>query len=432
MTAPFAGPDSRAVEIATAFWERMGNLPDPGWRVFAGPPHKAPSDHLFLSDHEGTPLDRSGHLGAALRRDTGWIHVGLSDRSGQIFSQGRVGRRRSFARTVGAAMQVVGPLAVVASHSSPDPASGGSEVARPQAIVADITGSAWFAHRLGRAAVTYREWACARIAAPDATTRRLRVTSAWQTGDSRFWADPCVVVHADRVWLFMEELDRTTGRGRIVVAEFRDGHLRDPRIVLANEHHLSFPQVMWRDGRWLATVETCSAHNPVYEFDEIGAPWRPYAGLPALPAHTADPVLDLDRGILMGSDALTDGDSVLVSYRLDGSGWQPVPEYTRVDVAWSRGGGTWDRDRAVRTVQDCAGTYGLRIGWTDATDPDGHLASWGAPDLSDSTDTRSGIHTMTWDSDQQHVWIDGWRRRFSLLGWRTRLVEISHLRRCQG
>lgn len=432
MTPPFVGTDEAAVALATAFWSRMGDLPDPGWQVFLGPPEQAGPQQVILTDVVGCPLRRSALLAYALRRNIGWIDIALTDGSGQILSTGRIGRRRSVARTIAAARMVAGPLAVAALRRDPTPAAPAASASAGRMLLAGIAGGAWFAHRLSRASVTYREWACASITPPQPDHASLRLASAWQTGDSAFWADPFVLRHDDRTWLFMEELDRRTGLGHIIAAEYAAGSLRDPRVVLASDHHLSFPQITRGQGKWLATVETCARHNPVYEFDAIGAPWRPSSDLPALPPHTADPVLDLERGLLVGTDAATDPDSVLIHYRLQDGAWHPDPQTVHVDIQWSRGGGTLDRQRGVRAVQDCSGTYGAALGWTDSEDPSRHLASWGAGDLTDSPTRWSGIHTMTWDPDRSAVWIDAWRRRFSPRGAWYRTRELSHVMSCQG
>lgn len=410
----------------------MGDLPDPGWEVFLGPADRATAGQLILTDGQGCPLSQSRLLARALRRNLTWIDVSLSDSSGQVYSTGRIGRRRSMARTVDAAECVAGPLAVMAAHSQPTGA-GPAATASPTGLAfADLAGTGWFAQRLARAAVTYRQWACASIAAPRGDSESLELTSPWQGGPSQFWADPFVLTHQGRTWLFMEQLSRVTGRGDIVLAEASEGQLRNPRTVLANDHHLSFPQVTRHQDRWLATVETCAAHNPVYEFDAVGDPWRPCEDFPALPPHTADAVLDFSSGRLVGTDSQTDGDSVLVSYQLDGQTWTPIPAATRVDAVWSRGGGTLDPVRSIRTVQDCTGTYGVQVGWTDSGDPGRHLAMWGPSALTGSSVRQSGIHTMSWDQDQTSIWIDGWRRRFSVLGWQYRRTELSHVKNCQG
>ena len=432
MSGPFLGPDTAAVARARSFWARMGDPPHPGWEVFLGPSERATSGQLILTDGQGCPLQQSKLLARALRRNVTWIDVALADKSGQVYSTGRIGRRRSLARTIDAARRVAAPLAVIASQRQPTGAAPTAPASSTELAFADLAGCGWFARRLTRAAVTYRQWACASIATPDPSSESLELTSAWHGGPSQFWADPFVLTHEGRTWLFMEQLSRVTGRGDIVMAEVLEGQLRDPRTVLANEHHLSFPQITRHQDRWLATVETCADHNPVYEFAELGDPWRPSADFPALPPQTADAVLDFESGVLVGTDAKTDGDSVLVTYRLDGRTWIPNPAATRVDAVWSRGGGTLDRGRSIRAVQNCTGTYGVQVGWTDSSDPDRHLAMWGPSALIGSSVRQSGIHTMSWNEPQTAVWIDGWRRRFSLLGWRYRRTELSHVNQCQG
>lgn len=432
MTTPFHGPDRDAVELAADFWTRMEMSCDPDWRVFLGPPDQARGSDLILTDADAVPLAQSSRLVSALRRNSGAIGVGLADRSGQLHSTGTVATRRSIARSVAAAARVAGPLAVAAAHGHHTAGMQFTPASTAQVRSADLAATGWFSLRLARAALTYREWACATITIPDADSPLLHLAGPWLNGQDRFWADPFVLTEDGRTWLFMEELDRATGRGRIVAAEHADGQLRQVRAVLADAHHLSFPQVCRQNGRWLATVETCAAHNPVYEFDALGDPWRPCPDFPALPAHTADAVLDFATGDLVGTDATTDGFSVLVRYTLRDDRWVPVPSAVRVDVAWSRGGGTVDLARDVRVVQDCTGTYGVALGWTSASDPDRRLARWTARDLSSRTGRWRGIHSMTWDGEQESVWIDGWRRRISPLGWRHRLTEQSHFKVCQG
>lgn len=428
MTDLFTGPDD-ACARAQDFWGRIGMSTDPGWQVQLGSDPTA--GQLRLTDLRGVALHRSSAVLQSLRRNSGYVGIALSDDSGYLRSTGVVGTRRSVARTVAAARQVAGPLAVMAA-CQPRRIPAPNVAAAPWRMrSADLAASAWFGLRLSRAALTYRHWACAPVSDPVQSQGRLQLTGSWQCGDSGFWADPFVLTSSGRTWLFMEELDRSTGRGHIVVADVVDGELRDVRTVLANEHHLSFPQVTQHEGRWLATVETCARHNPVYEFEAPGQPWREAPDLPALPAHTADAVVDFAAGTLVGTDAATDGDSVLVRYNLTDRRWIPDPLSLRVDNRWSRGGGTLDPERNVRIVQDCAGTYGVALGWTAADDPDRHMAKWTAADIKQPEDWR-GVHTMTWDAEQSQVWIDGWRRRPSPWGWKHRLAEQQHLKSCQG
>lgn len=427
MTGRFTGPGA---DVADQFWTRMGMASDPDWRVHLDAVERARPGDLFLTDTSGVPLEHSRAVSKALQHNTGRLGVALSDSGGKLYAKGVVGTRRTAGRTVAAARLVAGPLAVMAAQREatatvPDAPAGG---ARRRA--ADLAASGWFALRLARAALTYRQWACAPIRVPHGNDPELEVIGAWHSGPHRFWADPFVLVDGAQAWLFMEELDRATGRGHIIAARIVGGELRDPQIVLRNDHHLSFPVVTRHENRWIATVETCARHNPVYTFERPGDPWKEDPSLPALPPHTADAVADFDAGTLVGTDAATDGHSVLVRYALQGRQWVAQPDAVRVDIGWSRGGGVVDPVRGVRAVQDCAGTYGTALGWTSADDPDQHLARWSATDL--TTPGWRGVHTMTWDPLQEQVWIDGWRRRLSPLGWRDRLVEQRHFKQCQG
>ncbi|MEI2786432.1 MAG: hypothetical protein V9E82_12150 [Candidatus Nanopelagicales bacterium] len=427
MTALFTGSEA---DIADAFWTRMGMTQDPGWRVHLDAAAVASPGDLFLSDTSGVPLEYSRSVTRALQKNSGRLGVALADSDGRVYAKGVVGTRRTAARTVAGARLVAGPLAVMAAHRKATAVAPTSPVGRTAQLGADLAASGWFGLRLARAALTYREWACVTIRMPHSTDATLDVMGMWHSGPHRFWADPFVLIDSGESWLFMEELDRATGRGHLIAARIIDGDLRDPRVILSNDHHLSFPVVGRHQGRWIATVETCARHNPVYTFDRPGDPWHEDAELPALPPHTADAVADFDAGTLVGTDAATDGHSVLVRYALQGDEWVPQPDAVRVDIGWSRGGGVVDTARGIRAVQDCAGTYGTALGWTSTEDPDQHLARWSAADL--STPGWRGVHTMTWDPLQQQVWIDGWRRRVSPLGWRHRLVEQGHFAQCQG
>jgi hypothetical protein len=423
------GTDEHHVATARDFLSRV-QAPPLTRSVWLGEGLPDDLEDLRLADWDGVPLAESPHVHRAIRRNTGLVGVALADGRGRVFSTGQVAARRSVAGTVAAAARVAGPLALLArepAHSPTRPAS-----TPMHRLVTNAAGAAWFAGRLARAAGTYREWACAPVQTLDPGLANLQTRGSWQSGATHFWADPCVVDSPTGVWVFVEELDRRIGRGHILAVPVCEGRLAAEQAVcvLSNDHHLSFPQVTFVAGRWLATVETCARFNPVYTFEDPGHPWRPVADLPALPPHTGDPVVDFATGVLIGTDARTDPDSVLMQYRIAGTQWEPLVSAVRVDTVWSRGAGTWDRTRGWRAVQDCSGTYGRAVGLV-ATDPmQAPLARWAAQQV---TGRRwRGVHTLTWTPPMDQIWIDAWRRRISPLGWRRRLIERSHLQNCQG
>lgn len=72
----------------------------------------------------------------------------------------------------------------------------------------------------------------------------------------RFWADPFVVAHLGRTWVFFEELLYAVGLGRIVVMEIgADGRVSPPRVVLERPFHLSYPLVFEYEGTWYMMPE---------------------------------------------------------------------------------------------------------------------------------------------------------------------------------
>ena len=71
-----------------------------------------------------------------------------------------------------------------------------------------------------------------------------------------FWADPCVVEAAGRHFVFVEEMDRRTGKGTIACVALESAGARRLGLALKEAGHLSFPQVFQWEGSWYLTVES--------------------------------------------------------------------------------------------------------------------------------------------------------------------------------
>lgn len=70
-----------------------------------------------------------------------------------------------------------------------------------------------------------------------------------QSPPGRFWADPFLLRHDGRLWLFFEEYDRDRGKGHIACTEVdANGNPGTPVTVLEKPWHLSYPQVFELDG----------------------------------------------------------------------------------------------------------------------------------------------------------------------------------------
>lgn len=397
---------------------------------------------LRLTDDSGGTLAGSRRVARALRSGEPGLVVHLRDGLGSVIAEGEVGGRKGMGACVAAMEGVLGPLVVMAAQQFPLPAAGADAVStapagRTAMMAAKAAGMARFAREEAWKTVSQIQWRVARI--PGDTPlddilepgRTPLPTLRWHAAAAPgFWADPCVVTDGERTVLFVEELHMSDGRGFIRALDVHGDELRPGAVVLATDHHLSFPQVYRTTAGWLATVETCKAHNPIYTFDRLGDEWRP-SDLPPLPAHIADPVLRVSEGEvtgLIGTDATVNPDAVVVEYALEGRHWTRLDDRVRVSARNGRGGGTLDQVRGLRATQDCRGFYGRALEvLTDSQPPalvrrlQGHTVN-----------SARGVHTLTWSPDGDEVWCDAWRRRPTLRGRQLFNAEIQHLSTCSG
>jgi hypothetical protein len=88
----------------------------------------------------------------------------------------------------------------------------------------------------------------------------------------RFWADPHVIQHANRYFVFVEEYVHEVKRGHISVLEIDEhGSFTPPVPVLKTPYHLSYPFVFEHDGRYYMVPE--SAENRTIDLYEcVGFP----------------------------------------------------------------------------------------------------------------------------------------------------------------
>jgi hypothetical protein len=94
------------------------------------------------------------------------------------------------------------------------------------------------------------------------------------------WADPFVVEHENRIFVFFEEQSyrfwgRSSGsRGRLCVMEFfEDGRWSPPSPVLTRDYHLSYPFVFSYGGRHYLIPETVANHS-IELYQSVEFPYR--------------------------------------------------------------------------------------------------------------------------------------------------------------
>jgi hypothetical protein len=407
-------------------------------RLHLDSPAEPGEDAWTFSDGVGrNVLSGEGAARACRSGATDWL-VEIRRRDA-VLSRGRLPVRRDAANTVSLAMEALGPLLTMAATGGPVPPVSTQDQRPPGRLNRALLRA--LANR-ARATFGNSNWQVARLpmsiddlAAGRPITGRIR----WQ-GPSRraFWADPCVVVGDSQRWLFVEELPRRTGLGVISAVPVDQGSCGKSRTVLATGHHLSFPQIYRIGGRWLGTVQTCAADNPIYEFDALGTAWRPAPDQPKLPSFISDPVVVFDADgvasqVWGGDDTVGDGNVVFVQWRFQDATWQRRDDTLLVDVTCARPGGSLDGERDLRVSQDCGPLYGYGFGLHHLAAPS-PFRRFAGPELPRGTDgrRRRAAHTLTWDASGSEVWIDGWLYRPSLLGLYWQRTEGRHVRCCSG
>lgn len=183
----------------------------------------------------------------------------------------------------------------------------------------------------------------------------------------RYFADPFVVHHEGWHHVFVEELPYATGRG--VISHFvidRDGVCGQPRVVLEEPHHLSYPQVFQHGGQfWMMPEASNSGRLDLYCAERFPDRWVHHARLLDHPVHDAtffahDGRLWIFAGTTVGAASSWDTLSLYHADRLEGP-WRPHPmNPVLVDARSARpaGGLYMHKGQLWRPAQDCTVGYG--------------------------------------------------------------------------
>ena len=234
----------------------------------------------------------------------------------------------------------------------------------------------------------------------------------WLPNDPRrYFADPFLFAHEGRLWAFVEEYSRASGRG--IISAFpidADGRPGEPRPVLDTGHHLSYPYVFAEGGAvWMIPESPDTGEVALYRATDFPWRWRRERALVGTVAADATPVWHGGRlwlfatergrsaaGAAAGSswDAL----SLWSAPGLDGSfephGRNPV----LIDAAGARPAGRmWRRGGdLMRLAQDCRAGYGAAIAVcrVDRLDPGGYAQSVERIVSAPPAWRASGLHTL--------------------------------------
>lgn len=222
----------------------------------------------------------------------------------------------------------------------------------------------------------------------------------------RFFADPFVIEHEGRTFLFVEEFPYELARGVISVAELgADGSFGMPRQVLVEPHHLSYPQVFALDGDVWMIPETSAVREVVlYRAEAFPNRWVRHATLIADREISDATLLERDgRFWLFGTERQSQGNhsDTMVVYsaeKLDGP-WLPHPmNPVLIDRSAARPGGAFVQsgERLFLPVQDGTRTYGGGLGLAELVELNQRSVRFDTPRpvRPGKAWARTGIHTL--------------------------------------
>jgi hypothetical protein len=222
----------------------------------------------------------------------------------------------------------------------------------------------------------------------------------------RFYADPFLFARDGRTWLFVEEFPYASDRGLISVAELgADGRFSTPQPVLAEPHHLSYPQVFEDQGEIYMIPESSAAREVVlYRAERFPDRWlRDTVLLAGVDFNDATLLRRDGRFWLVGTErsGLGNPSDAMAVYTADtlrgpwhGHRFNPMV----IDRSAARPGGAFIDDGARLTlpVQDGSRAYGGGLGLVDVLRIDAGDVVFGPvrPILPGPAWARSGIHTL--------------------------------------
>lgn len=188
---------------------------------------------------------------------------------------------------------------------------------------------------------------------------------------NHYYADPFVIAHDGRTFLFFEDYDYKTKRGNIARVELKaDGTATEPKTVLDLPYHLSYPFVFEHDGAMYMIPESASNRTvDLYRATNFPDEWSHVKTLKAdtraydVTLHIRDGVYWFFANVVDRGTASCDELFLFHAESLTGE-WTPHPLNPIVsDVRRSRPAGKlFERDgKLIRPSQDCSLSYGGAI-----------------------------------------------------------------------
>ena len=189
-----------------------------------------------------------------------------------------------------------------------------------------------------------------------------------RVGGAKYLADPFGIVVGEETYLFCEEYDYRTLKGRIVCVEVTgEGGASHPVVALELPHHMSYPYLLEHDGEIYCIPETGDAREiGLYKSTDFPCEWTKIATLiDDFPGRDTTIFRHEDTWWLTSFEDLDTSGRLFLWYSSSLFGpWVPhVANPIKTDLGSSRPAGTpfTHGGCLFRPAQDCSVTYGGRI-----------------------------------------------------------------------
>ena len=237
-----------------------------------------------------------------------------------------------------------------------------------------------------------------------------------------FIADPFVVDEGDKSYLFYEELNYDNYRGYLKVAEYENGEFKEPKTVLEQEYHLSYPNVFKIKNTYYMVPESFENKTiDLFEAVEFPTKWKKKKTLISdIEAVDSTFLYHNNKWWMFVSVIAKEGFStdeelsIFYSDDILHGEWTPHKNNPVVcDVTSSRpAGNIIEKDgKLYRPAQDCSGIYGRKIviNEIDILNEDTFKEHIVSKIDSSFADDLSGVHTL--NSSKKLTVIDAIKSR---------------------
>ena len=242
----------------------------------------------------------------------------------------------------------------------------------------------------------------------------------------RYWyADPFLFKKDGKTYLFVEMFDNITELGVIGVSEYVNGTFTEPKVVLEEKFHLSYPLVFEKDGRVYMMPET---HEDkciqLYEAVEFPVKWKKHSVL----VNDVNAVDTVEENSLLVASVICPQNDMSVDlsvYNKNGEEMPYSPVFSHSFLKRGAGDCFTHNGARLRPSQCCEnGNYGGKVIFNKITkcDADGYseeLYNEITPDNigTDEKCEAGGIHTYARTDEIEVVDIKFKRMNSSRLVW---------------